>query len=212
MQGVGNTHVSQVMFIVTEVIAMLKEESRPIRVPSATVLPPQPDGIPRESTQVAELTTLEAQEVREVLLEVMEDKGVGKASLKVERLCALLDPRRKALGANQLGNGSAAFRIRVEEDLKGLIAEFADAQTQPSAPVPAPVLGMEPAEPAPKMKRLSRLEERREARVRSAAGGGGDSGSAEPQAAVTGRHVLIGREVLVYWRSKASSTWMPSTF
>ena len=96
MQGVGNTHVSQVMFIVTEVIAMLKEESRPIRVPSATVLPPQPDGIPRESTQVAELTTLEAQEVREVLLEVMEDKGVGKASLKVERLCALLDPAEGA--------------------------------------------------------------------------------------------------------------------
>ena len=64
--------------------------------------------------------------------------------------------------------------------------------------MPAPVLDMEPAEPAPKKKRLSRLEERREARVRAAAGGGDDSGSAEPQAAVTGRRVLIGREVLVY--------------
>ena len=198
MQGVGNTHVNQVMFIVTEVIAMLKEESHPIRVPNATVLPPPPDGIPTESTQVAELTTLEAQEVREVLLEVMEDKGVGKASLKMERLCALLDPRRKALGANQLVNGSAALRIRIEEDLKGMIAEFADAQTQPSAPVPAPVLGVEPAELALKMKRLSRLEERCEAYVRASAGGGGDSGSAEPQAAVTGQHALIGREVLVY--------------
>ena len=57
----------------------------------------------------------------------------------------------------------------------------------------APVLDVEPAEPT---KRLSRLEERREARVRTAAGG--DSGSAEPQPAVTGRRVLIGREVLVY--------------
>ena len=39
--------------------------------------------------------------MREVLLEVMEDKGgVEKASLKVERLCALLDPRPKALGAD----------------------------------------------------------------------------------------------------------------
>ena len=37
---------------------------------------------------------------RRVLLEVMEDKGAGKASLKVKRLCALLDPRRKALGAD----------------------------------------------------------------------------------------------------------------
>ena len=197
MQGAGDTHVSQAMFIMTEVIAMLKEESHPIRVPNATVLPPPPDGIPTESTQVAELT-LEAQDVREVLLEVMEDKGAGKASLKVERLCALLDPRRKTLGADQLVNGSAALRTRAEEDLKGVIAEFADAQTQPSAPVPAPVLDMEPAEPAPKKKRLSRLEERREARVRAAAGGGGDSARAEPQAAVTRRRVLIGREVLVY--------------
>ena len=34
--------------------------------------------------------------------------------------------------------------------------------------------------------------------MRAAAGGCGDSGSAEPQAAVTGRRVLIGLEVLVY--------------
>ena len=80
---------------------MLKEEYHPIRVPNATVLPPPPDGIPTESTQITELT-LAVKDVREVLLEVMEDKGVGKASLKDERLCALLDPRRKALGADQL--------------------------------------------------------------------------------------------------------------
>ena len=197
MQEAGDTHVSQAMFIMTEVIAMLKEKYHPIRVPNATVLPPPPDVIPTESTRVAELT-LEAQDVRKVPLEVMEDKGVGKASLKVKPLCVVLDPRRKALGANQLVNGSAALRTRAEEDLKGVIAQFADAQTQPSAREPAPVLEVEPAESAPKKKRLSRLEERREARVRAAAGGGGESGSAEPQAAVTGRCVLIGREVLAY--------------
>ena len=115
--------------------------------------------------------------MREVLLEVMEDKGVGKASLKVERLCALLDPKRKALGADQLMNGSAALRTHAENDLKGVIAEFEDAQTQPSAPAPASVSDLEPAEHVSKKKRLSRQEERREARVRAAAGGGGDSGS-----------------------------------
>ena len=78
----------------------------------------------------------------------------------------MLDPSRKALGADQLVNGSAALRTRTEEDLKGVIAEFADAQTQPSTPVPAPVLDVEPAEPAPKKNRLSRLEKQREARVR----------------------------------------------
>ena len=72
---------------------------------------------------------MEAQDGREVLLEVMEDKGVGKASLKVERLCTLLDPRRKALGADQFVNGSTTLRTRADEDLKGVIAEFADAQT-----------------------------------------------------------------------------------
>ena len=44
---------------------------------------------------------------------------MGKASLKVGRLCALLDPRRKTLGADQLVNDSAALRTRAEEDLKG---------------------------------------------------------------------------------------------
>ena len=176
---------------------MLKEKPYPIRVPNATVLLPPPDGILTESTQVAELT-LEVQGVRGALPEVMEDKGIGKASLKVERLCTLLDPRRKVLGADQLANGSAALRTRAQEDLKGVIAEFADIQTQPSAPVPAQVLDVKPAEPAPKKKRLLRLEERREVRVKGAAGGGGDSGSAEPQATVTGRRVLIGREVVVY--------------
>ena len=149
MQGDRDTHVSQAMLIMTEVIAMLEEEYHPIRGPNATVLPPPQDGIPTESTLVAELIS-EAQDVREVLLEVMEDKGVGKASLTVERLCALLDLRRKALGANQLVNDSAALRIRAEEDLKGVIAEFAVAQTQLSAPVPEPVLDVEPAESSPK--------------------------------------------------------------
>ena len=73
----------------------------------------------------------------------MEDHGVGEASLKVERLCALLDPRRKALGTDQLVNGSAALKTRAEKDLRGMIVEFADAQTQPSVPVPAPVLNVD---------------------------------------------------------------------
>ena len=102
----------------------------------------------------------------------------------------LLDPRRSA---DQFVNGSAALRTHAEEDLKGVIAGFEEAQTQPPAPVPAPVLDVEPAEPAPKKKSISRIEGRREARVRAAAVGGGGSGRAEPRAAVTGRHVLIGR-------------------
>ena len=54
------------------------------------------------------------------------------------------------------------------------------------------------AAPAPKKKKLSRLEARREERNKSAAGGGGGSSGVGSQVPGTPRHVLIGREVLVY--------------
>ena len=149
MQGLGDTHVSQVMFIMTEIIAMLQEESHPTRVPNATVLPPPQEGIPTESTQVGELT-LEAQDVREVLLQevVMEDKGYGKGLAEGGASVHVAGSE-----VDQLVNCSAALRTRAEEILKGVIAEFADAQTHPSALVPAPVLDVKPAEPAPKRRR-----------------------------------------------------------
>ena len=54
----------------------------------------------RQQTDILDLT-MEAQEVRNVLLEVMAEKGLGKATLKVERVCALLDPWRKSLDDSQ---------------------------------------------------------------------------------------------------------------
>ena len=48
--------------------------------------------------------------------------------------------------------------------------------------------------------------------MRAAGRGGGDSGSAEPQAAVTGRRVLIGREVLVYLAEQGRLDVDDSTF
>ena len=51
------------------------------------------------------------------------------ATLKVERVCALLDPRRKSLDNSQIVNDSASLRTRAEEDLKALIETFADEHT-----------------------------------------------------------------------------------
>ena len=99
---------------------MLNEDKQPIRLPDATVLPVPDGGIPTEKTDILHLT-MEAQEVRDVLLEVMAEKGLGKATLKVERVCALLDPRRKSLETSQIVNGSAALRTRAEEDLKACL-------------------------------------------------------------------------------------------
>ena len=87
MQGGTDTHLSQAMFIMHEVIEMLNEDKQPIRLPDATALPVPEDGIPTEQTDILDLMK-EAQEVRDVLLEVMAEKGLGKASLKVERVCA----------------------------------------------------------------------------------------------------------------------------
>lgn len=106
-----------------------------------------------------------------------------------------MDPRRKTLDTVRLANDSAALRTSAEADLKAVIPEFA-ADLQPSAPVPAPVVNVEPVEPALKKKKLlSRLEQRRAARVEAASCGGG-SGMVEAQG--PGRRVLIEREVLVY--------------
>ena len=56
MQGAEDTHVKQAIFIMTEVVELLKEDSHPIRGADATVLPPPPDGIPTESTLATDLT------------------------------------------------------------------------------------------------------------------------------------------------------------
>lgn len=64
--------------------------------------------------------TCNAQTVRNVLLELLESKEQGKANMKVERLCALLDPRRKTCSAAHLVNGGPAVRICAEAKLKSV--------------------------------------------------------------------------------------------
>ncbi|CAB1100363.1 unnamed protein product [Ectocarpus sp. CCAP 1310/34] len=153
--------------IINEVCSLLSdvsEDTHPIRQPNATVVPVPPEGIPTDDTQVTDLT-VEARCVLEVLLDVMREKGVGSAQVAVERLAAVMDPRRKLLDSDQLENGSADLRKKAEDDLKAVIAKFdVGPSTESTAvPAPAPVVNTDPAEPAPKKKKVSRLEERRAA-------------------------------------------------
>ena len=162
------------------------------------MLPVSEGGIPTEQTDILDLT-LEAQEVQDVLLEVMAEKRLGKATLKVKRVYELLDPRRKSLDDDQFVNGSAAFRIRAKEDLKVLIETFADEHTPSPASLPASsVANEETAKPTPKRKKPSRMEERRAARVAAAVDGSTGNGGVQPLPSVTGRRVMISRELLVY--------------
>ena len=117
----------------------------------------------------------------------------------VERVCALLDPRRKSLDKSQIMNGSAALRTRAEEDLKALIETFADEHTPSPAPLPASsVVNQEIPEPAPKRKKPSRMDKRRAARVAAAVAGSTGNEGAQPLPSVTGRRVMISRELVVY--------------
>ena len=106
MQGATDTHFIQAMFIMREVIERLNEDKQPIRLPDAIVLPVPEGGIPTEQTVILDLT-MEAQEMRDVLLEVMAEKGLAKATLKAERVCALRDPWWESLDNSQIVNGSA---------------------------------------------------------------------------------------------------------
>ena len=80
-----------------------------------------------------------------------------------------------------------------------LIETFAVEHTPSSAPLPAssPV-NQETVEPAPKRKKPSRMEERRAARVAAAVAGSTNNGGVKHLPSVTGRRVMIARELLVY--------------
>ena len=135
--------------------------------------------------------------MRDVLLEVMAEEGLGNATLKLERVCALLDPWRKSLDNSQIVNGSATLMTRAEEDLKALIETFAEEHTPSPTPLPASsVVNQETAEPAPKRKKPSRMQERRAARVAVAVAGSTGNGGAQPLPPVAGRRVMISRELL----------------
>lgn len=59
----------------------------------------------------------------------MEQEDLGKSSLPLERMRALLDPRWKILGTDSFVNGSPALRTIAKDDSKRLIAAFADEPT-----------------------------------------------------------------------------------
>ena len=61
---------------------MFNEDKHLIRLPGANVLAVPEGSTPTEQTDILDLT-MEAQEVRDVLLEVMAKKGLGKATLNV---------------------------------------------------------------------------------------------------------------------------------
>ena len=64
--------------------------------------------------------------VREVLLSKLKKKELGRARVPVERICALLDPRRKDCSAQHLVNGNVHLKTSAIDDVKNVAKTFVE--------------------------------------------------------------------------------------
>ena len=123
IQGASDTHISQTMFNMLEIKEIFEGIEHTIRTPDQLY-----DGCDmlKEKQSVDDLSD-EARTVRDVMLSRLEKKELGQARMPLERICALLDPRRKDCSAEDLVNGSAALRALAIDDVKRIAEMFADA-------------------------------------------------------------------------------------
>lgn len=199
VRGSVDTHISQTMFNMKEVKEVLEGEEFDVRTPEQAYAA---DDVSTVKASLYDLTP-EAQAVRAMLLEGLESKELGQANTKAERICALLDPRRKSCSAAHLVNGGPAVQAAAETDLHEIANSFVDVQARASSSAAAPSaggpagaagLGGSP-EPPHKKKRLSVLEQRRKDRLAQAKGDGCGIGLPGVH---TRRSMLIQRELRIY--------------
>ena len=86
----------------------------------------------KEKTSLDDLT-IEALKVRDTLLSRLESKGLGEASMPLERIGALLDPRRNDCSEEHLLNGSAALKADAIADVN-VAKTFVDPIVVPASP------------------------------------------------------------------------------
>ena len=189
IQGGADTHLSQTMFNMREIHEIFGEDSRAIRKLDQTY-----NDVDVETEEMAEEDlTAEAQQVRRVLLSKLAKKELGTARMPVERICALLDPRRKECSDDHFINGGKSLKTFVDPS---------------NGPAPSATGGGSGAggsgsggdgsnPPAPKKPKKSYLEERRLKRLAKHKESAASSSSASPSAAVR-RAALIGKELRLY--------------
>ena len=215
IQGGVDTHISQTMFSMLEIKEIIGDTEHWIRAPDQAY-----DGgdVLKEKTSLDDLTS-EALKVRDTLLSRLESKGRGEASMPLERICALLDPRRKDCSEEHLHNGSAALKADAIADVKNVAKTFVDLVVVPASPAEdgsgssgggssgggsggggsggSGSGSGEPNQPPPKRQRPSTLEERRRHRLASSKASSSSRASSEGKSTVTRRSV-IERELRMY--------------
>ena len=201
IQGGADTHLSQTMFNMREIHEIFGEDSHAIRK-----LDQAYNGVDVETEEMAEEDlTAEAQQVRRVLLSKLAKKELGTARMSVERICALLDPRRKDCSDDHFINGGEPLKTSTIADVKNVAKTFVDPS---NGPAPSATGGGSGAggsgsggdgsnPPAPKKPKKSYLEERRLKRLAKHKEFAASSSSASPSATVR-RAALIGKELRLY--------------
>ena len=130
IQGGADTHLSQTMFNMREIHENFGEDSHAIRK-----LDQAYNGVDVETEEMAEEDlTAEAQQVRRVLLSKLAKKDLGTARMPVERICALLDPRRKDCSDDHFINGGEPLKTSAIADVKNVAKTFVDP---PNGPAPS---------------------------------------------------------------------------
>ena len=157
VQEGADTHIGQTMFNMMETKEIFTEKDHSIRTSDETY--DSSGGILKERMGVDDLSQ-EAQLVREVLLSKLEKKELRMARVLVERICALLDPRRKAYSAEHLVNGNAHLKTSAIYDVKNVAKTFGEPASSVSGVVvtagtegPAgPVAATDPSRPNPRSR------------------------------------------------------------
>ena len=196
IQGGADTHLSQTMFNMREIHEIFGEDSHAIRK-----LDQAYNGVDVETEEMAEKDlTAEAQQVRRVLLSKLANNELGTARMPVERICALLDPRRKDCSDDHFINGGEPLKTSAIADVKNVAKTFVDPS---NGPAPSGTGGGSGSggngsnPPAPKKPKKSYLEERRLKRLAKHKESAASSSSASPSATVR-RAALIGKELRLY--------------
>ncbi|CAN0307815.1 unnamed protein product [Pylaiella littoralis] len=165
IQGGADTHLSQTMFDMREIHEIFSEDSHAIRKLDQAYN----NGVDVETEEmVEEDLTVEAQKVRRVLLSKLAKKELGTARMPVERICALLDPRRKDCYEDHFINGGEPLKTSAIADVKDVAKTSVDTSNEPA---PSATGGSSGAggsgsnddgsnPPAPKKPKQSRLMER----------------------------------------------------
>ena len=113
-----------------EIKEIFTEEDHNIRTPDQTY---DSSGDILKERMGAGALSQEAQLVREVLPSKLEKKVLGMAMvLPVERICALLDPRRKDCSAEHLVNGNVHLKTSAIDDVKNVAKSFVEPASSAS--------------------------------------------------------------------------------